>query len=261
MPVKNKIFRVFVASPGDVKRERDSLLGVVNELNRTFDALIPEAGIRVELLRWETDASPDMGRPQEIINTQIQDYDIFIGIFSRRFGTPTGTADSGTAEEFEIAFNKRSANGKPRIMIYFNVASGPTPRSSEEIKQLGKVVEFRERLDKLGLTWDYEGDSLFPGAIRPHLIKAIGQLLRAEDTLITKGVAAVPVGTKVRLIEIGKEDACYDHRDKYLNRTGVLIEAEVEDGWLRGTVRFDTPLFEGDNGIYSFLQFHVNVLE
>ena len=80
--------RVFVASPGDVQRERDSLLGVINELNRALDSLAPRAGLRLELARWETDAYPEMGRPQAVINRQIAPYDIFIGILWKRFGTP-----------------------------------------------------------------------------------------------------------------------------------------------------------------------------
>src|ERR1700674_522036 len=117
MPRTARIIRVFVASPGDVQGERNSLLGVVNELNRTLDALLPQAAIRVELERWETDAVPDMGRLQAVINAQIKPYEIFIGMFWKRFGTSTGKADSGTEEEFQIAFNRWKKHGRPRILF------------------------------------------------------------------------------------------------------------------------------------------------
>jgi hypothetical protein len=60
--------RVFGASPSDVSEERDRLSRVVDELNRSIGQ---DRNISVELVRWETHVSPDMGRPQAIINRQI----------------------------------------------------------------------------------------------------------------------------------------------------------------------------------------------
>ncbi len=262
MSGKNRTIRVFIASPGDVQRERDSLLGVVNELNRTFDVLLPRAGIRVELLRWETDAFPGMGRPQGVINSQIKDYDILIGIFWKRFGTPTGEAASGTEEEFQIAFKNWERRGRPQIMLYFNLALIRPPQSSEEIEQLSKLVEFKKRLSRTGLTWNYDGDSIFTDTIRPHLIKVIGQLIHADGSSTKKRMSPtvpppISADETVTMVEIGPQDACYGQQSKYVGRTGVVIEAEQQDDWLRGTFRFDTPLFDGDDGIYKFLQFRV----
>jgi hypothetical protein len=267
VPRKVRIVRVFVASPTDVQRERDSLLGVVNELNRTLDALLPRAAIRLELVRWETDSFPDAGRPQAVINTQIKPYDIFIGILWKRLGTPTGKAESGTEEEFQIAFDSWNKHGKPRILFYFNRAPVAPPRSGEDMDQLKKVVEFRQGLDGKVLVGEYDGDGLFTDTVRPHLVKVVGTLIR-EDHTSTKGVTKrtvhplrdlpIPVGETVKLIEIGPQDACYGQKSKYVGHTGVVIEAGQQDGWLRGTFRFDTGLFDGDTGIYSFLQFRVD---
>jgi hypothetical protein len=259
-----RIFRVFVASPGDVQRERDSLLGVVNELNRTLDALLPQTPIRVELERWETDVVPDMGRAQEVINSQIKPYDIFIGIFWKRFGTPTGNAGSGTEEEFQIAFNTWRKHGRPRILFYFNRAAMVPPRSVDEIDQLKKIVEFRQNLE--GLTQEYDGAGLFMDTVRPHLVQAVADLIH-ENGRSTKRIASrtlpplrdvmIPLGETVQLVEIGPQDACYPQQSKYVDRAGTVIEAQQQDGWLRGTFRFDGPLFPGDNRLYSFLQFRV----
>jgi len=93
--------RLFIASPGDVASERDALDRVVREVNQTHGAPL---GYVIELWRWETHAVPGGGRPQAVINDQIPEYDIFIGIMWRRFGTPTGVAGSGTEEEYRIAY-------------------------------------------------------------------------------------------------------------------------------------------------------------
>ena len=92
----NKQYRVFVASPRDVSAEREALERVVTEVNQTHGVPL---GYSIELWRWETHATPDGGRPQDVINAQLPEFDVFIGILWRRFGTPTGVAGSGTAED------------------------------------------------------------------------------------------------------------------------------------------------------------------
>src|SRR5450759_4663688 len=89
--------RIFVASPGDVGKEREGLKDVVQELNTT---IAPYKGLALELVKWETHATPNMGRAQGVINSQLGEYDIFVGLMWKRFGTPTGKAEYGTEEEF-----------------------------------------------------------------------------------------------------------------------------------------------------------------
>ena len=93
MPTQVTRISIFVASPGDVQAERDALDEVVEDLNRILG---DEKQIVLELKRWETHAYPAMGRVQAVINQQVEPYDIFVGLFWKRFGTPTATADSGT---------------------------------------------------------------------------------------------------------------------------------------------------------------------
>ena len=50
--------RVFVASPGDVAGERDTVSYVVSEVNRVLGEHL---GFPIETLRWETDARPGVG--------------------------------------------------------------------------------------------------------------------------------------------------------------------------------------------------------
>src|SRR5262245_54633672 len=83
--------RVLIASPGDVAAGRDHASAVLAELNRGVAA---EAGFYLEAVRWETHARPDFGRVQQLITDQLGSVDIFVGIMWRRFGTPTGVAES-----------------------------------------------------------------------------------------------------------------------------------------------------------------------
>lgn len=172
----NKV-RLFIASPGDVQSEREALSKVINELNLTISTIAPEKGIILELVRWETHCYPAMGRVQSIINKQIGIYDIFIGIMWRRFGTPTGVAESGTEEEFKLAYHEWEKNKKtPHIMFYFCQAGSAPPKLSEEIEQFKKIIAFRSELSKKGFVWEYPDHTSFADIVRPHLIQVLSSI-------------------------------------------------------------------------------------
>ncbi len=168
--------KIFVASPGDVPEERQQLFDVVKEINSTIGR---EKKIILELVRWETDCFPCMGRPQGEINKQIGNYDIFIGIMWKRFGTPTGKAESGTEEEFRHAYSIWSQHKIPHILFYF-CKTPFMPDNRDEIEQIGKVVDFREELSKIGLTWDYTDRNNFANIVRPHLLKIISKKFKQQ---------------------------------------------------------------------------------
>ncbi|MBD1856209.1 MULTISPECIES: hypothetical protein [Leptolyngbya] len=141
MPKIETVLQVFVASPSDVKEERDILEAVISELNRTW---AKNLRLRLELNRWETHVYPSFGSdPQDIVNSQmINDYDIFIGIFWGRAGTPTLRATSGAIEEFERAYSRFKVDPESvDLMLYFKDA--PIAPSKIDSQQLSKVQEFR----------------------------------------------------------------------------------------------------------------------
>ena len=157
--------RLFVASPADVQRERDSIVRVVSELNNTTGYNLE---LVVELIRWETHARPALGRPQGVINAQIGDYDIFVGIMWKRFGTPTGQAESGTGEEFNLAYEEWKRDNRLQVLFYFSQAKY-TLNSVSETEQAAKVLAFKEELKTKGLIWEYPNASEFPNKLRQHL--------------------------------------------------------------------------------------------
>ena len=166
-----KTIRVFIASPGDVAEERDLTSLVVGELNRIFGNPF---GVDLEAVRWETHAWPDAGNDaQDVINKQIGEFDILVGVMWRRFGSPTKRAKSGTGEEFERAYNLFKKHGRPKVMFYFRT----TPFYTTDLKELAqfrKVVQFRKALEKLGvLYWTYDGPLQFERNVREHLIRQV----------------------------------------------------------------------------------------
>ena len=100
-----KLVKIVLASPGDVQAERDALPGIIEELNH---GVARDRKLRLELTRWETDAYPGFHPegPQGLIDPilSIDACDVLIGIFWKRFGTPTRDAQSGTEHEILTAY-------------------------------------------------------------------------------------------------------------------------------------------------------------
>jgi formylglycine-generating enzyme required for sulfatase activity len=170
-----QILRIVVASAGDVHAERDTLPAIVEELNH---GIAGERGLRLELARWETDAYPGFHPegPQGLIDAvlRIEDCDILLGIFWKRFGTPTQDAQSGTEHEFRRAYEAWQQYGRPHIMVYFNQKAA-TPKTKAETDQWGQVLEFQRGFPKQGLWWPYRGTAQFEKLVRTHLTRFIRQ--------------------------------------------------------------------------------------
>ena len=151
---ERKIIRVFVASPDDVKAEREVLEEIVKELN---DLWSDSLDVYLQLVKWESHSYPDIGSdPQAVINKQIgDDYEVFIGILWSRFGTPTPRAESGTVEEFERAYSRFDKNPDDiKVMFYFKDQAIPPSKMVPE--QLSRIHNFRDRLGTLGtLHWSF----------------------------------------------------------------------------------------------------------
>lgn len=173
MTTPPRILRIVAASPDDVRLERDVLWEVAEELNRGIAAVF---GLRLEITRWETDSVPGFHAqgPQGLIDAslRIEDCDLLVGIFWKRFGTPVVGADSGTEHEFKVAYKSWRATGKPQIMIYFN-QKPYMPNSKADTEQQARVLEFRDAFPGHGLWWKYKGKAEFEKAIRNHLTQFI----------------------------------------------------------------------------------------
>lgn len=210
MASKETVIRVFAASPGDLAEERAILEQVIRELNLTWSKTIR---LRLDLVKWETDAYPGMGEdPQAVINEQIaDDYDIFVGIMWSRFGSPTGRAGSGTAEEFNRAYSRYKKDpNQIRIMFYFN--DTPVALSQLDPAQLAAVQNFKSELGQRGeLYWTYTGRQEFEQLLRIHLSRqaqAWGKLWGVESPTNRSEINQISlpdVNTKVAALEFEEE--------------------------------------------------------
>jgi hypothetical protein len=80
MPYRATVYRVMVASPGDVSAERRVVADVIHEWNAIHSS---DRRLVLMPVGWESHAAPEMGdRPQAVINRQIlRDCDLLIAMF------------------------------------------------------------------------------------------------------------------------------------------------------------------------------------
>jgi adenylate kinase family enzyme len=205
-----------VASPGDVQLERDAVQTVVDEVNR---GIADQLEFRITVVRWETDAFPGfhVQGPQGLIDPvlSIRDCDILVGMFWKRFGTPTAGVGSGTEHEIRVALDGAIATGSPQIMLYFNQAPY-APRSAEEAEQWARVLEFRQTASELALWWPYDGPPDFERLFRQHLTQFLRQI--AQATPMSAPHTEVPPDSHE-----------LSDRDAYISRYRALITESVEE--------------------------------
>lgn len=186
---KLSLVTLFVGSPGDVAAERKRLDGVVQELNRS---LSEHFGVLLDLREWRQ-VLPDMGRPQAVLFEQlpVERWDVFIGILWLRFGTPSGAHapngaayQSGTEEEFQLAYRAWKELGRPRVLIYRSQRRAPPKQV--DAGQLAAVQRFFDQFEAAGahpgLHASYDSPTEFESLVRQHLTQLVIERSRANET-------------------------------------------------------------------------------
>ncbi len=222
-------YTIFVSSPSDLMEERAALEEVVKELNLTYGNA---NNCVIELLKWETHSAPGIStsHTQNIINEDIgDDYDIFLGLLWKRFGTPTQNADSGTEEEFKNALNRfQEGNLQPQILFYFK-NSVPNSLSDIDPEQFLKVNQFKQSFpkDKI-LYWEFDTVENLQNFARLHIPKRIDSI---SNDLKTKVTFQEPI-EHTDFEELG----LLDYRDQYealmADSSNSLIKISESTEWI-----------------------------
>jgi tetratricopeptide (TPR) repeat protein len=142
---------LFIASPGDTVDARNRVREAVERVNRLVGR--PNR-IIVNAIGWEDIPSGRAKRAQDRINPYVKRADIFVGILNKRFGSPTGIAESGTKEEY-LLITKRWKHERPRpeVMMYFKKL--PVSDLSRPTRQLTKVLRFKQQISKTDLYHEF----------------------------------------------------------------------------------------------------------
>jgi hypothetical protein len=168
MPFRAEIYRVLIASPADLSDERKAATEAINDWNAQH--AVAEATVLLPV-KWETHATPEAGvRPQGALNHQIVDScDLLIGMFWTRFGTNTGVAESGTAEEIE----RFVRDGKP-AMLYFS--RRPIDPNKIDLKQQKKLRAFKNETYKTAIAQNFTSTTELHSLLLRNLMIQVRQM-------------------------------------------------------------------------------------
>lgn len=179
--------KVFISSPGGVEVERQAVSRIIEEINQGVGRKL---GLFLRIVQWERQRPRGENVMYEI-RRQLQDCDLFLMLFGRRFGSSPGPGSrwgSGTEEEFNIARELRAEHGRkrPEIFTYFReisdeaVLDDPGP-------DLMRVLKFkREHRDEMFYK-EYASADVFPFKLKDDLVDWLFEI--AADTGTTEAHA------------------------------------------------------------------------
>lgn len=228
MPENITKYKIFLASPSDLSIEREATCEVINELNIAYG---PKNNYVLELLKWETHAVPGIAtnHVQGLINDDIgQNYDLFIGILWTKFGTPTHVANSGTEEEFNLAYERFLSNPN-QIKVLFYFKNAPMAPSDINPEQLIKVQNFKKSLeDKKVLYGEFDSVEIFKKYLRMHIPHRIEEIKISNDDLILE--------EDLTIEDIPEELGLIDYKENYINYLDLanqsLIRITQDTEWI-----------------------------
>lgn len=160
---------LLISAPGDVPLEDMAVIRkTISQWNLTFGRVV---GLTVLPVSWTEHAVAEFGeRPQAIINAQIvEESDLAIALFYDRLGTPTGDAESGTAEEIKVLVEADKS-----VAVLANSAPRP-PLNGPALEERQRLTEYLAELRKKALVFDYAQSSDLVGHLNNFLSRATGR--------------------------------------------------------------------------------------
>ena len=165
-------FRIVLASPGDVVKERGIVVSVAEKINAFYKN--KDIRIHLDIARWEIDVGLGLHElgPQGKVDEDLRppDCDALIGVFWKRFGEKTVDGASPTEHEIRLAIESWRNTGKPLVCMFFRKGGQP-PGSQPEAAQLSDVLGFRDECRSLGIHCEYAQDLEFQQAVFDQLLR------------------------------------------------------------------------------------------
>lgn len=167
MSYKADVYKIFIASPSDTVEERAAVSKVINEWNIIHSE---NQGIILRDIFAEQNAYADSGKhPQKIINEQlVENSDLLVAIFKMKFGSPTDTHESGTAEEIDLAFKM-----KKHVMLFFCDGDMPIKEYPQHSADIQKINELKAKYSNKTYYQTYKSFEDFESKFSINLSKFI----------------------------------------------------------------------------------------
>lgn len=227
------VIRVFLASPSDLTDERKAAKRVCDEANLN---LANPFGYHVDLVGWEETVT-GFGRPQELINKDLDQCDRFFGVLWKRWGTkpgPVSPYESGFEEEFRRTVARREEGQNVQVGLFLKDIDQDSLKDPGD--QLKKVIAFRDELNAdQRVYYETFGDSRdFEDKFRRALYKSVRDQIQADSI---ETIAKTQAPDTESLKQASAEPAA---------DTGVMAEVSAHFRYLMDAMKDrdpDVPLF------------------
>lgn len=167
---------LLISAPGDVPLEDMAVIRkTISQWNLNLGRHV---GLTVLPVSWTEHAVSEFGeRPQAILNHQIvEEADLAVALFQDRLGTPTGEAESGTAEEIKVLVEA----GKS-VAVLVNSAPRP-PLSGAALDERQRLTSYLEELRRSALVLKYSNDGALIGHLNNFLSRATAQFQQSVES-------------------------------------------------------------------------------
>ncbi|MHC4474758.1 MAG: tetratricopeptide repeat protein [Planctomycetota bacterium] len=190
-------YRVFVASPSGLEKEREAFRDTLRDHNE-MDSV--DRGVLFWPVAWE-ETLGGIGRPQSLINDEVRSCDYFVMVLWDRWGSRPdkegqGKYSSGTEEEYHIALGCFADNDNPmrQIVVFFRAVD--ERQLSDPGEQLKKVLEFRKKLEreKTLLFHTYDEVDSFTKLLRRYLAQWVRDHESGEGGRLARPVVPPEIG-------------------------------------------------------------------
>ena len=168
-------YKVFIASPGGLQKERQAFRDTIREYNEEIDK--QRRDVTFMPVGWE-ETLGGYGRPQSLINEDIIACDYFILLLWDRWGSPPDTPGQGQyssacEEEFALALECLEDPAKPmrEVLIFFKAVA--PAQLADPGPQLKQVLDFKRQWEreKTHFFTTFDEMAVFQKQQRRHLAK------------------------------------------------------------------------------------------
>jgi tetratricopeptide (TPR) repeat protein len=179
-----KNIKIFIASAGEVKAEREKAILMLNHLSKSHRHL------QLEPVEWEYDivpgSQPGSETIQHSINPKLQESDLLVFIFYSRIG-------QYTRQEFELA----TAENK-KFFAFFK--SGFSPANKTEHDQYGELLDFKDGLNSTVLHVPYKDADSFGGLLYQNLNQYLSQHYPGNELAVIDKPMSAELSTLIKLL-------------------------------------------------------------
>lgn len=166
---------LLISAPGDVPvQDMAAIRKTISQWNLNLGRVV---GLTVLPVSWTEHAVAEFGdRPQAILNDQIvEEADFAVALFYDRLGTPTGEADSGTAEEIKVLVEA----GKS-VAVLVNASARP-PLGGSALEERKRLTEYLTDLRKTALVFEYANEGDLISHLNNFLSRATAQFQQSVE--------------------------------------------------------------------------------